>query len=271
MNEININNNGNINNYNLTNNENIFNEKISIMNNPSSIVKNSNNFYIQNNLQRNNISLNAANNNNITDANINNNINEENNLNNSRKYKRVNRLRGKKKDNNYVKAVVSINIPGEEQENINLVKQFNLLVDRLNGQKSRAQAKENIKKSDRYYELYKNTNENIFNTFLSSGKSSKTNKKIIYNNLFDMNGNITKNNSKIGDINNIYNNDLSINSTKKINNNSNSNNLNSRILALKERTFTSLNNSYRNDNKSENYNSNNNSDIVLPSNFVIRK
>ena len=64
----------------------------------------------------------------------------------SRKYNRINRIKQDKKDSNYVKAVVSINIPAEEQENINLVKQFNLLVDRLNGQKSKSKAKKFIKK-----------------------------------------------------------------------------------------------------------------------------
>ena len=259
INEENINNNGYINNYNSMNNVQNSNK-----NNPSLIMQSNNhNFYSQNNIQRNKISLNVTGKN-MTEVNTNNtNMNEENKLNNnSRKYKRVNKLRTKKRDNNYIKAVVSINIPGEEQENINLVKQFNLLVDRLNGQKSRTKAKENFKKSDRYYELYKNTNENIFNTFLSSGK---TQQKIKNKNLFDINNNINNNNSKFNDI---YNNNRSSIYIKKKNSN-----LNNRIMALKERTFTSLNNSYRNDNIKENYNSNsnNNTEIVLPSNFVTHK
>ena len=263
-NEINLNNNGIMNNFNSINNHNEQKDKIPNFNNPSLIMQN-NNFYSQNNFPINNISLNEPNKNNLTEANINN--SNENDIRSSKKYKRLNRLRGKKRDNNYVKAVVSINIPGEEQEGINLVKQFNLLVDRLNGQKSHAQAKENIKRSDRYYELYKNNNENIINSFLSPGKSKK---RMQTNSFFDI-SNITHN-TKLGDINStssIYNNDISIISNKK----NNFNNLNSRILALKERTFNSLNNSFRNDNIKDNNNNNNinNSEIVLPSNFAYRK
>ena len=160
---------------------------------------------------------------------------------------------------------MSINIPGEEQENINLVKQFNSLVDRLNGQKSQTQAREIIKRSDRYYELYKNPNESIINSFISPEKNRKILK---YNYLFDNN---IKNNSKNGD-NNFYNNDVSDISYKK-----NNYNLNSRILALKERTTTnmnSMNNSFMNENNTKNiYRNriNNNSDIVLPSNFSFHK
>ncbi len=261
-NEINLNNNGFMNNFNSINN-NEQKDKIPNLNNPSLIMQN-NNFYSQNNFPINNINLNEPNKNNLTEAQINN--SNENDIRSSKKYKRLNRLRGKKRDKNYIKAVVSLNIPGEEQEGINLVKQFNLLVDRLNGQKSHTQAKENIKRSDRYYELYKNNNDNIINSFLSPGKS----KKLIQTNSFFDISNITYN-TKLGDINNssnIYNNDVSIISNKK----NNFNDLNSRILALKERTFNSLNNSFRNDNiKDNNNNIINNSEIVLPSNFAYRK
>ena len=220
---------------------------------------NNNNYYSQNNFQRNSKSLNISNKNNRTESKINNkNMNEENNSKN-RKYKRINRLRSKKKDNNYIKAVVSINIPGEEeQEDINLVKQFNLLVDRLNGQKTRSKAKENLKKSDKYYELYKITNENNLTSFLNP---RKTNKKIKNNNnLFDKNNNIIENKDIL---NRNYNKKIS-NTYLKIKNY----NLNRRIMALKERTFTSFNNSFRNDNRKENSYSKNNIEIVLPSNYI---
>ena len=262
INHINFNSlNGNIKKYNYINNRTEKNEK-SYMNNPSLIIQN-NNFYSQNNYPKNNTNINEQNRNNDMEITL------QENRSTSKKYSRLNRLKQKRKDNNYVKAVVSINIPGEEQENINLVQQFNSLVDRLNGQKSQTQARELIKRSDRYYELYKNPNENILNSLISPGKNKKIAK---YNYLFD------NNNSKNGgenntSNNNIYNNNLSdISYYKK-----NTNNLNSRILALKERTLTNLNsmtNSFVNENNSKNIygkNINNNSDIVLPSNFALNK
>jgi hypothetical protein len=262
INEINVNNtNGYNTNYNYISmniDNNIMKKKISNIANSSLIMQNNNNnYYSQNNIQRNSKSLNISNKNNRTESKINNkNMNEENNSKN-RKYKRINRLRSKKKDNNYIKAVVSINIPGEEeQEDINLVKQFNLLVDRLNGQKTRSKAKENIKKSDKYYELYKITNENNLTSFLNP-----TNKKIKNNNnLFDKNNNIIENKDIL---NRNYNKKIG-NTYFKITNY----NLNRRIMALKERTFTSFNNSFRNDNRKENSYSKNNIEIVLPSNYI---
>ena len=229
-------------------------EQSPYINNPSLIIQN-NNFYSQNNFPSNNININSNSNlNSQTDMNILlNKTTEENKSISQKRYNRINRIKPKKKDNNYVKAVVSINIPGEDQENINLVKQFNSLVDRLNGQKSQTQAKEIIKRSDRYYELYKNQNENILNSFLSPNKAKKRIKK---NYLLELNNNI--NNS----INNSNNNDISNISYGR------NNTLNSRILALKERAFTSMNNSLRIDNKKDYFTSNNiNSEIVLPSNF----
>jgi hypothetical protein len=240
---------------------NIMKKKISNITNSSLIMQNNNNnnYYSQNNIQRNSKSLNISNKNNRTESKINNkNMNEENNSKN-RKYKRINRLRSKKKDNNYIKAVVSINIPGEEeQEDINLVKQFNLLVDRLNGQKTRSKAKENVKKSDKYYELYKITNENNLTSFLNPRQTYKKIKN--NNNLFDKNNNIIENKDIL---NRNYNKKIG-NTYFKITNY----NLNRRIMALKERTFTSFNNSFRNDNRKENSYSKNNIEIVLPSNYI---
>ena len=69
---------------------------------------------------------------------------EKNDINKT--YNKINKRILKNKDNNYVKAVISINIPGEEKNSSNIVKQFNSLVDRLNGQKSKGKIK-NIKKS----------------------------------------------------------------------------------------------------------------------------
>ena len=255
-NNFNNSNGNNINNYNYINSKTENNDK-SYIKNPSLIIQN-NNFYSNNNYnnyQKNNINANKENRNNDTE------ITTQENRSISKKYSR----KHKRKDNNYIKAVVSINIPGEEQENINLVQQFNSLVDRLNGQKSQTQAREIIKRSDRYYELYKNPNESILNSFISPEKNRKILK---YNYLFDNN---IKNNSKNGD-NNIYNSDESDISYKKYNNN-----LNSRILALKERTTTNMNsrnNSFINENNTKNIyreRINNNSDIVLPSNFSFNK
>ena len=248
----NDNNNGNLNNYNYKTEK---NEKPSNYNNPSLVIQN-NNFYSQNNF---------PNNNNMSEQNktdnrevVMSNTTQDNKSTSTKKYSRLNRLRKKNKDNNYIKAVVSINIPAEEKETINLVKQFNSLVDRLNGQKSKTKAKEIIKKSERYYELYKKPNENIINSFISPEKNN-INKK--YNYFFD---NIN-NKKKYAE-----NNNNSIYSNENSNNTNNKNyNLNSRIMALKERTFSSMNSSFLNDNIKENYKSNGNtSEIVLPANFA---
>ena len=160
------------------------------------------------------------------------------------------------KDNNYIKAVISINIPGEEKKNSNIVTQFNSLVDRLNGQKSKYKIK-NVKKCDKYYELYKNSSENyILNKILSPKKIKK---KIPHEYFY--------NNNKFKDISSFINNsEMSTISSGK-----GSSNLNSRIMALKERT--NHNNSFRTYDNSNNDNSNNNdkSDIVFPSNFLYNK
>ena len=252
----NNNNNGSINNYNSVK------KQINEINNPSLIIQN-NNFYSQNNnYPNNNININTQSNN--REINMDNNSKEMRRS--SKKYNRISRINQNKKDSNYVKAVVSINIPAEEQENINLVKQFNLLVDRLNGQKSKSKAKEIIKRSDRYYELYKTPNGNILKSLLNQNTKKR---QIKHNYYFDISSNIS-NTSKYGDIsnNNIYNNDISNITYGK------NNNLNSRILALKERTFTTMNNSFRNENNIKDYYKNNNNDktdIVLPSNFTFNK
>ena len=141
--------------------------------------------------------------------------------------------------------MISINIPGEEKKNSNIVTQFNSLVDRLNGQKSKEKIK-NIKKSDRFYELYKNSGDNhhILNRILNTKKS---NNKIPHDYFKDISSFLT-------------NNDMSTVSSGK------GSSLNSRILALKERT--NPNNSFRTENES---NTNDKNDIVLPSNFVYSK
>ena len=250
INQINFNNrNGNLNNLKYINNQNDNFEQFSYnKNNPSLVIQNTN-FYNQNEFQKN--YMNSQNKNNKTEIIMNSAPKE--NINTSIRYKRLNRLRQNKKDNNYVKAVVSINIPAEEEENIDLEKQFNSLVDRLNGQKSKTKAKEIIKRSERYYELYKNTNENIFTSFISPEKNKKKYKK---NNFFDINNYFTnkiRNKKKYEDINKI--------NSKEINN-SKINNLNNRIMTLKEKSFTSMNNSFINDKKNNNF-----SEIVFPSNF----
>ena len=256
----NNNNNGSINNYNS------LNQQINDINNPSltpSLINQNHNFYSQNNYP-NNMNINTQNND--REINMDNNSKERRS---SKKYNRINRIKQNKKDGNYVKAVVSINIPAEEQENINLVKQFNLLVDRLNGQKSKSKAKEIIKRSDRYYELYKTPNGNILKSLLNQENKKR---QIKHNYYFDISNNIS-NTSKFGDIsnNNIYNNDIT---NITYGNYVKNNNLNSRILALKEKSFTTMNNSFRNENNIINNYKNNNNDkteIVLPSNFNYKK
>ena len=256
----NNNNNGSINNYNS------LNQQINDINNPSltpSLINQNHTFYSQNNYP-NNMNINTQNND--REMNMDNNSKERRS---SKKYNRINRIKQNKKDGNYVKAVVSINIPAEEQENINLVKQFNLLVDRLNGQKSKSKAKEIIKRSDRYYELYKTPNGNILKSLLNQENKKR---QIKHNYYFDISNNIS-NTSKFGDIsnNNIYNNDIT---NITYGNYVKNNNLNSRILALKEKSFTTMNNSFRNENNIINNYKNNNNDkteIVLPSNFNYKK
>ena len=220
---------------------------------PSMNIEN-NNFYSQNKFIRNSLSRNSQSRNNLTEVNNTDNS-QEKKKSHIKEYNKLNkRIFQTKKDNNYVNAVVSLNIPAEEQEEINLEKQFNSLVDRLNGQKSRAQAKANLRKSDKYYELYKIANENsILNNILSPRRNKR---KIENKYILDFK---KINKSKIN------NNDISITTCGR------NNNLNSRILALKERTFTTVNNSFRSENLRENYSTLNNTDIVLPSNFIYHK
>ena len=166
---------------------------------------------------------------------------EKNDVNNT--YNKISKKSNK--NNNYVKAVISINIPGEGKNNSNIVKQFNSLVDRLNSQKSKERIS-NIKKSDRFYELYKKTSDNYILDRILSPK--KTKRKIPHDYLRDISSFL--NNSEMSTV-----------SSGKGNSN-----LNNRILALKERT--NPNNSFRNENEN---NTNEKNDIVLPSNFVYSK
>ena len=259
QNEINLNSN---NNYDNLNN---FNEtKNKIINKPSLVMQNKN-LYSQNNYRSNNLSANEPIKNNLTEINKND-ISRDKKRNSINRYSKINnRLSKSGKDNNYVKAVVSLNIPAEDQEEINLVKQFNSLVDRLNGQKSHQHTKINIKKSDKYYELYKNSNENdLLNSILSPGRNKK---KIGHNNyIIDTHNNYSNGKFIENNLSNYFSNDVSMISYGRNNNN----NLNSRILALRERTYTSINNSFRNDSR-DNFSSSINSEIVLPSNFAFRK
>ena len=160
-------------------------------------------------------------------------------------YNKINKRLTKDKNTNYIKAVISINIPGEEKKNSNIVTQFNSLVDRLNGQKSKGKIK-NIKKSDRFYELYKNSNENYILHRILSPK--KTKRKIPHDYFRDISSFLT-------------NSEMSTIASGK------GSSLNSRIMALKEKT--NPNNSFRSDN--ENNPNDKNNDIVLPSNFLYSK
>ena len=159
-------------------------------------------------------------------------------------YNKINKRLTKDKNTNYIKAVISINIPGEEKKNSNIVTQFNSLVDRLNGQKSKGKIK-NIKKSDRFYELYKNSNQNyILNRILSP---KKTKRKIPHDYFRDISSFLT-------------NSEMSTIASGK------GSSLNSRIMALKEKT--NPNNSFRSENEN---NASDKNDIVLPSNFPYSK
>ena len=159
-------------------------------------------------------------------------------------YNKINKRLTKDKNTNYIKAVISINIPGEEKKNSNIVTQFNSLVDRLNGQKSKGKIK-NIKKSDRFYELYKNSNENYILHRILSPK--KTKRKIPHDYFRDISSFLT-------------NSEMSTIASGK------GSSLNSRIMALKEKT--NPNSSFRSDNEN---NQNDKNDIVLPSNFLYSK
>jgi len=170
---------------------------------------------------------------------------EDNNKDINKTFNRINKRQIKdKNDGNYVKAVISINIPGEEKKDSNIVKQFNSLVDRLNGQKSKEKIK-NIKKSDRFYELYKKPSDNFILDRILSPKKSK--RKIPHDYLKDISSFL--NNSEMSTV-----------SSGK------GSSLNSRIMALKERT--NPNNSFRADNEN---NAKEKNDIVLPSNFLYSK
>ena len=193
---------------------------------PSSLIIQNNNYNIEN--EKRNIKTEA---------------NNEEKKDMNRTYNKIIK-KNKEKNNNYVKAVISINIPGEEKKNSNIIKQFNSLVDRLNGQKSKERIK-NVKKSDRFYELYKNSGDNnILNKILSPKKIKR---KIPHDYFRDISSFLT-------------NSEMSTVSSGK------GSDLNSRILALKERT--NPNNSFRSENDN---NTNDKNDIVLPSNFVYAK
>ena len=117
-------------------------------------------------------------------------------------------------------------------------------MDRLNGQKSKGKIK-NIKKSDRFYELYKNSNENYILHRMLSPKKAK--RKIPHDYFRDISSFLT-------------NSEMSTIASGK------GSSLNSRIMALKEKT--NPNNSFRSDNEN---NPNDKNDIVLPSNFLYSK
>lgn len=109
--------------------------------------------------------------------NFTNNTEEQNNINtnrSNRRKSRASRIFGigegplGKKSNIKINAVCSLNIRAEEKTNINLVSQFNSLVDKLNaerGPKPIYEHKENFRDNSitRYYELYKDKTNNTIN------------------------------------------------------------------------------------------------------------
>lgn len=79
----------------------------------------------------------------------------------------------KLKDKNSVNVVCSLNICAEEPSNINLVGQFNNLVDKINDQRSKS--KKDKKKIDKKYEMYKSFSRN---TLLINGINLRSNRGI---------------------------------------------------------------------------------------------
>ena len=228
------------------NNNNNFNEN-NLINNSN--VLNNNNNYKKNEKSFDSKYINS--NNNLNKQQINNYNKNINSTSIGQKYNRLNHQRTPRirQDKNYVKAVVSINIPADEEDNIDIIKQFNSLVDRLNEQKfkhKKEKTKEIRKKSDKYYELYKKSNESYLDNL--SSNLSRMNK---------INNNIETAQS------NIFNNDISVNNFNKVNSFSN------RILTLKEK---SLSNFYKMDeNSGRGLTKNTIPDVVFPSNFSFHK
>ena len=146
-NNININQNNNYNNVNIDNNN----------------IYSYNSDYNQSKINTNmSIPISSINNNNENKNNLNNN---NNNMNPASKRKNKSKIFGffgkDKKVRISINAVCSLNIKAEDKYKINLINQFNNLVDRLNGEREKATVNkllenEKNEKFSKFYPLYKN-------------------------------------------------------------------------------------------------------------------
>ena len=150
-NNININQNNNYNNVNIDNNN----------------IYSYNSDYNQSKINMNmSIPISSINNNNENKNNLNNN---NNNMNPASKRKNKSKIFGffgkDKKVRISINAVCSLNIKAEDKYKINLINQFNNLVDRLNGEREKATVNkllenEKNEKYSKFYPLYKNKAHN---------------------------------------------------------------------------------------------------------------
>ena len=128
--------------------------------------------------------------------------NLDNNQGNRRKSRasRIFGVSGGKKNNRIsVNAVCSLNIKAEEKYKINLISQFNDIVDKLNAERDKKPIYNIIEDSKdrnvKYYEFYKNK-------FPSNVK--KNMETLNYNSIMDLNNDYNKNNTNFKTLNNYY-------------------------------------------------------------------
>ena len=231
----------NSNNNNLKFNDNFLNNEISkktIKQNEFQIKKSENKPILKNKLNLNNINNNII----INDIPKNESLNCFNSKNNNllnnpneniieRRNKRLNTFldKNKKKEknkkgrnNSSINSACSFNIPSNYPKNVNIIKKFNNLVDKLNDQKyktyrERKELKEEQNKiNKKYYKIYKNINNNK----ISNNDYNNNNKKIIRRNIFNICGNFEFNSlSKDSITKKIINNKTNIFNLKKNNTN----------------------------------------------------
>ena len=232
----------NSNNNNLKFNDNFLNNEISkktIKQNEFQIKKSENKPILKNKLNLNNINNNIINNNipkieslNCFNSKNNNLLNNPNENIIERRNKRLNTFldKNKKKEknkkgrnNSSINSACSFNIPSNYPKNVNIIKKFNNLVDKLNDQKyktyrERKELKEEQNKiNKKYYKIYKNINNNKIS---NNDYNNNNNKKIIRRNIFNICGNFEFNSlSKDSITKKIINNKTNIFNLKKNNTN----------------------------------------------------
>ena len=232
----------NSNNNNLKFNDNFLNNeisKITIKQNEFQIKKSENKPILKNKLNLNNINNNII----INDIPKNESLNCFNSKNNNllnnpneniieRRNKRLNTFldKNKKKEknkkgrnNSSINSACSFNIPSNYPKNVNIIKKFNNLVDKLNDQKYKTYRKrkelkeEQNKINKKYYKIYKNINNNKIS---NNDYNNNNNKKIIRRNIFNICGNFEFNSlSKDSITKKIINNKTNIFNLKKNNTN----------------------------------------------------